>query len=140
MCSDVNEAALDFGDARRLALGLRFGQELRAFGIRLEDDIEQALAAVGRFLGEPADAIAGRDLYLPLLRRDLAGDDAKERRLAGAVAADKPDMGAGRQRDRGMVEQGAAGDAIGEVGEGKHGTSSAIAVPSATSCRKRLRG
>ena len=65
MCSDVNEAALDFGDARRLALGLRFGQELRAFGIRLEDDIEQALGAVGRFLGEPADAIAGRDLTCP---------------------------------------------------------------------------
>src|SRR6476661_1499696 len=139
MCSDVNEAALDFGDARGLAFGFRFGQELRAFGIRLEDDIEQAFGAVGRFLGEPADAIAGRDLYLALLRRDLAGDDAKERRLAGAVAADEPDMGAGRQRDRGMVEQGAAADTIGEVGEGKHGTSAA-AVPSATSCRERLRG
>ena len=67
----------------------------------------------------------GAEIDLPLLGRDLAGDDAKERRLAGAVAADKPDMGAGRQRDRGMVEQGAAADTIGEVGEGKHGTSSA---------------
>jgi hypothetical protein len=49
-------------------------------------------------------------------------------------------MGASRQRDRGMVEQGAAADTIGEVSEGKHGTSSAAAVPSATSCRERLRG
>ena len=43
---------------RGLALGLGFGEELRAFGVAGEDDIEQALGAVGRFLGEPADAHA----------------------------------------------------------------------------------
>ena len=88
MRSDVGEPALDFGDARGLALRVRFGQELGAFGIGLKHDLEQALRAIGRFLGKPADAIARRDLHMPLLGRELAGDDAKERGLAGAVATD----------------------------------------------------
>ena len=88
MRSDVGEPALDFGDAGGLALRVRFGQELGAFGIGLKHDLEQALRAIGRFLGKPADAIARRDLHMPLLGRELAGDDAKERGLAGAVATD----------------------------------------------------
>ena len=58
--------------------------------------------------------------HLALLGRELARDDAEERGLAGAVAADEPDPGAGRQRDRGVFEQPAAADTIGDVVDGEH--------------------
>ena len=99
-----------------------------------EHDVDQAFRAVRRLLREPADARARRQLIAPLLGRDLAGDRAEQRGLAGAVAADQPDARAGRHARRGVVEQEAAADPVGEVVEGKHGTSLAAAVPSATSC------
>jgi hypothetical protein len=119
---------------------LRFSQELAAFGIGLEHDFEQALRAIGRFLGKPADAIARRDLHLPPLGRDLAGDEAKERGLAGAVATHKPDMRAGWQRYGGTVEQGAAADPIGKVGDHKHRMFSPTAVLTATCRPERFLG
>ena len=134
MRSDVGEPALDFGDACGLALRVRFGQELGAFNIGLKHDLEQALGAIGRFLGKPADAIARRDSHMPLLGRELAGNDAKERGLAGAVATDKPDMRAGGQCHGGAVKQRAAADPIGEVGDHKHGVFSTKVAVSAT-CR-----
>jgi hypothetical protein len=132
MRSDVGEPALDFGDARGLAFRVRFSQELGSLGIGLKHDFEQALRAIGRFLGKPADAIARRDLHMPLLGRDLAGDDAKQRGLAGAVATDQPDMRSGGQRHGGTVEQGAAADPIGEVGDHEHRVFSPKVAVSAT--------
>ena len=76
-------------------------EEPRALGVGREHDVEQAFRAVRRFLREPADAAARRELHLALLGRDLAGDDAEQRGLAGAVASDEADAGTGRQRDRG---------------------------------------
>ena len=39
-----------------------------------------------------------------IVRRDLAGDQAQQRRLARAVAADQADLVAGRDRGRRVVE------------------------------------
>ena len=57
----------------------------------------------------------------PVVGRDLADDEAEQRRLARAVAPDEADPGAGRQRDGRVVEQDAGADAIGEVVDVQHG-------------------
>ncbi len=101
--------------AARSALRSRVGRE---------HDIEQAFGAVRRLLREPADAALRGEPHLALLGRELAGDDAEQRGLADAVAADEADPGAGRQRDRGAVEEAAAADTVGDVVEGEHGGAS----------------
>ena len=91
-----------------------------ALGIGLEHDVEQAFGAVGRFLGEPPDAAARRDQDVALLGRELAGDDAEERGLAGAVASHESDPGTGRQGDCRAVEQNASANPIREVVDAEH--------------------
>ena len=85
-----------------------------------QHDLEQAVRAVRRFLREPSDAPARRDLDVALLGRDLAGDDAEQRGLAGAVAADQPDPRAGRNARGGAIEQRPAGNADGEIVDDEH--------------------
>ena len=60
-------------------------------------------------------------LQLAVVERDRAGEDAEQRRLAGAVAADEADALAVLQRERGAVEERQV--AVGElgVGEGEEG-------------------
>ena len=53
--------------------------------------------------------------------RQLAEDQLEQRGLADSVAADQPDLGAGRQADRGVVEEFAAPGAEGQVGDLEHG-------------------
>ena len=55
------------------------------------------------------------------LGRKLAADGAKQRGLAGAVASDQARFGAGRQRQRGMVEQKPPGNAQRKVVDDQHG-------------------
>ena len=64
--------------------------------------LEQALRPVRRFLRQPADAASAADLDIAVLGRDLAGDHLEQRGLAGAVAPDQPDAGAGRDAGRGI--------------------------------------
>jgi hypothetical protein len=54
------------------------------------------------------------------LRRDLAGDDAQERGLARAIAADETDARSGRQRGGGVMEQRASADLAGDVVDAEH--------------------
>ena len=121
MCADVREPRLDLGDARGIMLGLGCGQQLRAFCVGGEHDLEQAFGAIGRFLRKSSDAASRREPYLALLGREFTGDDAKQRGLAGAVAAHEADPGTGRQCDRGVLEQPAAADPVGDVAEPEHG-------------------
>ena len=51
---------------------------------------------------------------------ELALDQAKERGLAGAVAADEADLGAGRQGDGGVVEEAAPVGVEDEVLDAEH--------------------
>ena len=57
----------------------------------------------------------------PCIGLQLAGDQAQQRRLAGAVAADQGQARGGRHVQARALEQGAAGDAEGDVGEVEHG-------------------
>ena len=68
----------------------------------------------------PMRALRGR-LIEPVFGRDLAGDQAEQRRLAAAVPPDQTGLGAVRQGDGGVVEEERAPDPVGEVVDVKHG-------------------
>ena len=120
MSADIGEPGLDFGDAMRIVRGLGLGQKLAALGMRLEHDFEQTFRAVRRFLRQPADAPARRQFDAAVLGRYVAGDHVEQRGLAGAVAADQADAGAGRDAGGCAFKQRAAGNAYGEVVDDKH--------------------
>src|SRR6185437_1245800 len=120
MGADIGEPGLDLGDAMRVVRGFGLRQELAAFDMRLEHDFEQAFGAVRRFLRKPPDAPARRQFDAAVLRSDVAGNDVEQRGLAGAVAADQADPGAGRYAGGSTLKQRAAGNAYGEVVDDKH--------------------
>ena len=101
----VGEPGLDLGDAVGIVRGLRFGQQRAALAIGLEHDLEQAFRAVRRFLRQPPDAPARRQLDGAVLGRHVAGDHVEQRGLAGAVAADQADAGAGDDAGGGAFQQ-----------------------------------
>ena len=89
---DVDETGVDFGDALRVARGFRFGHQRRALRIGRKHEVDEALRSAGRFLLDAAEPRALGDDDCAALRRKVAADEAEERGLAGAVAADEPDM------------------------------------------------
>ena len=117
---DIDQPGLDFGDPVRVVRGIGFAQQRVALEVGLEHDFDQALRAVGRFLGKAAHAPARRDGDAAAFGGELAADGAKQRRFAGAVAADQPDARARRDLHRGVVDQKPPGKADGDVLDGKH--------------------
>ena len=118
--ADIGEPRLDFGDAVRVARGLGLGQKPRALGLGLEHHVEEGFGPVRRLLREPADARAWRKLDAAALRRHFAGDRAEQGRLAGAVASDQADAGAGGNPCRGALEQELAGEPHRDIVEHEH--------------------
>ena len=117
------QADMDFGNAAGIGGGFCLGIERCQFFIGGEHGFDQAFGAVGGFLAGDADPPARRHgdsagiwLYHP-------GHHAKQRRLAGAVAADEADPVARIDGDAGAVEQRARADAIGDLIKTKHGTA-----------------
>ena len=72
-----------------------------ALEIGRQHDLDQRLRPGRRFLRQPADAFARADGDAAVFGGEFAGDDVKQRGLAGAVAADQPDAGAVRNARRG---------------------------------------
>jgi hypothetical protein len=85
MGGNVRKTRLNFGDAVRIVGRLRFGEEVRAFGIRLEHYVEQAFRSVRRFLRKPADAPPFWQFDIAVLGGEIAGDRIEESRLARAI-------------------------------------------------------
>src|SRR5262249_42568272 len=69
--------------------------------------------------------------------RDFARDDPEQRGLAGAVAADQADAGAGRQGDRGAFEQNPPADRVADLVEAEHGGAIAGRSPNGESALAR---
>ena len=86
-----------------------------------EHHLDQAFRPARRLLRHLADAGVLGQADRPALRPDLAGDQAEERGLAGAVRPDQADLGAVRQRHGGVVDQQALADPVGEVVDMQHG-------------------
>ncbi len=108
-----------------------------------EHDFDQAFRVVGRFLAGDADAPARRHGDGTGIGLYGAGHHAKQRCLAGAVAADEAYPVARIDGGAGAVEQRTRADAIGDLIEPKHGeaciTPTGAREPrKPTSRRKRL--
>ena len=121
MGADVGEPRLDLGDAMGIAArvsasassALRSRSAASTISIRLSGPSGASCGS------RPMRARAGqRDRAV--LRRDIAGDRAKQRRLAGAVAADQADARAVRHAGGSAFEQAQAGNAHGEIVDHEH--------------------
>jgi hypothetical protein len=88
--------------------GFGFRQQRAAFAIRLQHDLEQALRTIRCFLRQPSDTPARRQLDGAVLGRHIARDHVEQRGLAGAVAADQADPGAGNDAGGGAFQKRAA--------------------------------
>ena len=93
-----------------------------AHGVGREHGLERGQLAARRLLAHHADPERRRACRTsPCVGLQLAGDQAQERGLAGAVAADQGQPRAGRDVQVRALEQRAAGDPQGDVGEVEHG-------------------
>ena len=92
MCADIGKAgSLDVGDPVRIAGRLGLGEEGARSRVGGEDEIDQRSGAARRFLLDAAEPGVARQLNVAALRRQFAGDHAKQRGLARPVAADEAD-------------------------------------------------
>ena len=80
---------------------------------------ERVDRAVGRLLREVADARGRRDR--PAVGALVAGEQAQQRGLAGAVGADEPGAVAGVEGERQPFEEGCAVVALGQIECSEHG-------------------
>lgn len=118
---DVGKPRVDLGDAVRIRGRPFLFEQSLALGIGLEHDVDQRLLGARRFLRHLADAGVFGQADRAGLGGEIAGDRLEQGGLAGAVAADEPGLGAGRQGQRGMIEKQAPRHAQREVVDDKHG-------------------
>ena len=119
--ADVGEALVDVGDAAGIVRRLRLGQQARALLVGGEHELDQAFRPARRFLRHPADAGGAGHVDAAVVGLQLARDQAQQRGLARAVAADEADLVPRRNAGRGLVEDDAPLDAVGEVVDVQHG-------------------
>lgn len=111
---------MDIAEPVGVGAGLGLCEQLGAFDIGGEDGLERRRVTGGRFLSEVAEAGAARHFDGAFVRLDLADDGLDQRGLAGTVAPDKADAGAGRDGGRGAGNDVASAEAHGDAVDGKH--------------------
>ena len=84
-------------------------------GIAGQDEVERGIVECRGFLGDAGDAHASRDVDVALVGFDLALDRGKQRRLAGAVAADDAHAPASVKGEVYIGQQQAFAPAQGEI-------------------------
>jgi len=114
---------LHLGNPVRVRRRFSLGHQGRAFGIGLQDRVQQRGGRRRHFLRHPPDPRPAGQGDFAALQRQLAPDQAEQRGLSGAVAPDKPHLVAIGNRRRCPFEQGAAFDGKGDVGDAQHGRS-----------------
>ncbi len=92
MGADVRQAQVDVGDTMRVVGGLGFGEQSATLAVSRQHPVDQALIAAGGLLGDAADAGVAGHADGAVVGMELAADQLEQRRLAGAVAADEPDL------------------------------------------------
>ncbi len=102
---DIDQAQMDVGDAGGVGRGLRLFHQARALEIGGENEIDQGSGTAGRLLLDAAKAHLARIGDRAGLGRELARNHAKQRRLAGAVAADEADPRVIGKRGGRLVEK-----------------------------------
>ncbi len=102
---DVGKPHVDFRDFHRVRFRIGARHQLGPLDIGGKHDVDQAVLGARRFLRHLADAQAARNGDRARIGLQIAGNRAKERGLAGAVAPDKSRPRARRYRDRGVIEK-----------------------------------
>src|SRR6476646_6454611 len=129
---DRIQPLVDLGDAVPILGVLGFGQKLGALGRRRKHGLKRRRLPARRFLSEVADARPRRHLDPAVVGFMLPGDQLQQRRLAGAVPPDQPDMRPGRERGCRLVENEISAKAERETVKNEHERTSGSA-PHATS-------
>ncbi len=91
------------------------GEQLSALDIGFQHHFARADGAAGGFLRHIAKPGAGALADGAAIDMQFAGDKCEQRGFAGAIAANQPDTAARVHHQAGVVQQGAAGDAVGDV-------------------------
>jgi len=117
--TDLVEPRLDLGDAQRRR-AIELGQQRGAFGVGGERGFERVALAARRFLRQKAEAMAARQLDRAGIGLRRAANEGQEGRFAGAVAADQPDLAAGRDLRAGFIQQRSSANAVGQAGNRQH--------------------
>ena len=118
---DVDQPRLDVGDAAGIRRMGGLLDEGRALEVGRQYGIDQAPFAGRRFLRHRADAGMARHADRAGIRHRVAEDQPQQRRLADAVAADKPHLVPARDDRAGSIEDQAAVYAVGQLVDVKHG-------------------
>jgi hypothetical protein len=135
---DIGQPHVDVGDAVRIGRRRFLIEQCGAFEVGLEHDLDQRLLGAGSLLRHLADARVLRQADRAGLGGEVAGDRLEQSGLAGAVAADKPGLAAGRQGQRGMVKKQASGHAERKVVDDQHGRAFARDVSASQDLEHRL--
>ncbi len=144
VCGGEAEAAEDFGGAGRGAVGvdvvepgvdvaeafgrrgLQLGHQRSAFEIGGEHGLQQRDRRRGVLLLHRGDPRGLGPVDLAASGAVLAEDKLEQGRLAGAVAADQPDLGPDRQADRGVIEEPPAPGVEHEIMDTEHGCGAGL--------------
>ncbi len=140
MGADVGEPRLDLGDAVRVGRGLRLGKQRGCARGRPASTISIRLSGPsGASCGSRPMVARDGQAKRPVLDREIADDGAEQGALAGAVAADETDAGAGRNLRRRPLDQEPAGHAQGYIVDHQHGRGMAALAAAMQPVRRRLR-
>ena len=108
---DIGKPRLHVRHARAVCR-LRLRHQRGALGIRLEHGVDQRHVGSRHLLRHAADARARRQGDLAAVKRELPTDQSEERRLAGAVGPDEPDLVPVGNGGGGAVEERMALDGV----------------------------
>lgn len=112
MGADVGQPRLDLRDAVRVARRFRFLEEAARSLVGGKHDLDRGFVRARRFLRHLADTCVLRQRDRAGLRRKLAGDDAEQRGLAGAVTPDEAPPSRRSAAKGGVIDEETPGNAV----------------------------
>ena len=117
MRSNINEPHLDLGNPHRIGRRKGLSNQLRTLHVGFQNRVDQRRRAARYFLSHSTDAPVARQRNFTAVDVDLSPQEAKQSRLAGAVAADKSDLVASGNIGRRLLKERPTFDPIGEVAD-----------------------
>ena len=125
---DIGQPRVDIGDAVRVVRGFRLVQQAaRSVSAASTKSISLPSPPGASCSTRPSRAPRGM-INGPAFGGNLAGDEAEQRGLARAIAADEADARPFGQQDAGRIEQEARPEPVGEIGDLKHGAFLPVAA------------
>ncbi len=118
---DVDQAGLDLGDPVGIGDALGVGEQPLALAIGRQHDLARGRLAARRVLRHPADPGIAADAHRAEIGLGLALDQAQQRGLAAAIAADQAHPVTGGHVHGGAFQQQTAADTQTDIVDVQHG-------------------